>query len=70
LNTTPTLVNSLRSVGWPQDGHSVSVGSDIFCCTSWVVSQVEQAYSYVGTGSSKLARCWHSQQPSANCAPS
>jgi len=49
LNTTPTLVNSLRSVLWWQVGHSVSVGSVIFCWTSWVVSQFEQAYSYVGT---------------------
>ena len=46
----PTPEKSLRSVDCPQDGHSVSVGSVIFCCTSWVVSQVEQAYSYVGTG--------------------
>gem|GEM_PF-6454127 len=49
MNTTPTLVNSLRSVLWWQVGHSVSVGSVIFCWTSWVVSQFEQAYSYVGT---------------------
>ncbi|MFM8893899.1 MAG: hypothetical protein ACKOE2_00660 [Actinomycetales bacterium] len=42
-------MNSLRSVLWWQVGHSVSVGSVIFCWTSWVVSQFEQAYSYVGT---------------------
>ena len=46
----PTPEKSLRSVDCPQDGHCVRVGSVIFCCTSCVVSQFEQAYSYVGTG--------------------
>jgi hypothetical protein len=46
----PTPEKSLRSVDCPQDGQSVSVGSVNFCCTSCVVSQFEQAYSYVGTG--------------------
>lgn len=41
----PTPEKSLRSPDSPQDGQSVSVGSVIFCCTSWVVSQLEQAYS-------------------------
>jgi hypothetical protein len=41
----PTPENSLRKVGWPHDGHSVSVGSDIFCWISWLVPQFEQAYS-------------------------
>lgn len=45
----PTPENSLRRVDSPHDGHCVSVGSVIFCWTSCVVSQVEQAYSYVGT---------------------
>jgi len=48
LKTTPTLLKSLRRVGWWQAGHCVRVGSVIRCCTSWVVSQFEQAYSYVG----------------------
>jgi hypothetical protein len=55
----PTPEKSLRSVGCPQAGHSVSVGSVIFCCTSCVTSQVEQAYSYVGTGPpSGFSRRW------------
>jgi hypothetical protein len=55
----PTPENSLRSVDCPQDGHSVSVGSVILCCTSCVVSQFEQAYSYVGTGPpSGISRRW------------
>jgi hypothetical protein len=41
----PTPENSLRSPDSPQVGQSVSVGSDIFCWISCVVSQLEQAYS-------------------------
>jgi len=41
----PTPEKSLRRVGCPHDGHSVSVGSVIFCWTSCVVLQDEQAYS-------------------------
>jgi hypothetical protein len=45
LKWIPTPENSLRSPDWPQAGQSVSAASDIFCCTSCVVSQLEQAYS-------------------------
>jgi hypothetical protein len=55
----PTPEKSFRSVDCPQEGQSVSVGSVIFCCTSCVVSQFEQAYSYVGTGPpSGISRRW------------